>query len=246
MKPILLLGGSGATGRLVMQELLHRKYRVRAVVRDRSRLPAALAEDDHLECIEQQIATLSAKDWQDLLEGCDTAVSCLGHRLGLQGIWGPPYRLVTEAVKHLVYAADERRSSKPLRMILMSSSGVRNHRVHEQVSPAERVVLGLIRCLVPPHADNEQAAAYLATRTVMDDPCLEWVAVRPDSLVDAREPSPYSVHGSPIRSAIFNAGKTSRINVAHFMVELIANQELWQPWKGRMPVVYNENKGNGE
>jgi hypothetical protein len=47
-----------------------------------------------------------------------------------------------------------------------------------------------------------------------------------------------SVFPSPIKSAIFNPGKTSRINVAHFMSELIINEELWEKWKAKMPVIY--------
>ena len=41
------------------------------------------------------------------------------------------------------------------------------------------------------------------------------------------------------RSPIFNAGKTSRINVANFITELVSNEELWNKWKYRMPVIYN-------
>jgi hypothetical protein len=48
------------------------------------------------------------------------------------------------------------------------------------------------------------------------------------------------VHASPTRSAIFDPGSTSRINVAHFMAELIANEDTWSKWKGHMPVIYNK------
>jgi hypothetical protein len=44
---------------------------------------------------------------------------------------------------------------------------------------------------------------------------MEWVARRPDNLIENDEASLYSIR------SIFNAGKTSRINVAHFMVQLI-------------------------
>ncbi|MCG8701069.1 MAG: hypothetical protein MI922_23655, partial [Bacteroidales bacterium] len=50
----------------------------------------------------------------------------------------------------------------------------------------------------------------------------------------------YEAFPSPIRSAIFNPGKTSRINVAHFMAELITHDDVWMQWKGKMPVLYNE------
>jgi hypothetical protein len=34
----------------------------------------------------------------------------------------------------------------------------------------------------------------------------------------------------------------SRINVAHFMARLAVEDELWQEWKGQMPVIYNKEQ----
>jgi hypothetical protein len=39
--------------------------------------------------------------------------------------------------------------------------------------------------------------------------------------------------------ALFDSGATSRINVGHFMAELILNKHTWQKWKGQMPIIYN-------
>ena len=66
------------------------------------------------------------------------------------------------------------------------------------------------------------------------------VVVRPDTLIDEKKVSEYEVHPSPIRSAIFNAGKTSRTNVGDFMASLITEDDLWRRWRGRMPVIYNK------
>jgi hypothetical protein len=65
------------------------------------------------------------------------------------------------------------------------------------------------------------------------------VSGSPRNLVNKDEPTKYEVHASPIRSAIFNPGVTSRINVGHFMAELIGNDDMWSRWKGQMPVIYN-------
>ena len=70
---------------------------------------------------------------------------------------------------------------------------------------------------------------------------VEWTAVRPDGLIDEEKVSEYEIHPSPIRSAMFNAGKTSRINVAHFMADLITDNNTWNKWKGQMPVIYNKS-----
>ena len=96
--------------------------------------------------------------------------------------------------------------------------------------------------LLPPHVDNEKAAEYLRTEIGQNDGTIEWTAVRPDGLTNEDTVTAYEVHPSPIRSAIFDAGKTSRINVGHFMADLITEGDLWSKWKGQMPVIYNRNQ----
>ena len=88
--------------------------------------------------------------------------------------------------------------------------------------------------------DNEKAADYLRTRVGQNDGAIEWAAVRPDNLIDENQVTAYEVHASPIRSAIFDAGSTSRINVGHFMADLISDEDTWNKWKGHMPVIYNK------
>lgn len=100
-------------------------------------------------------------------------------------------------------------------------------------------MIGLLRLLLPPHVDNEKAADYLRTAIGQNHPAIEWAVVRPDNLIDDNSVSPYTVHASPIRSAIFDAGTTSRINAAHFMADLITDPAIWFQWKGKMPVIYN-------
>jgi hypothetical protein len=80
----------------------------------------------------------------------------------------------------------------------------------------------------------------LRTQIGQEDETIEWTAVRPDSLIDRDEVTEYEVHPSPIRSALFDPGSTSRINVAHFMARLIAEDDAWMQWKGQMPVIYNQ------
>ena len=93
--------------------------------------------------------------------------------------------------------------------------------------------------MLPPQADNEQAADYLRVTIGQDDRFIEWVVVRPDTLINDDKVTGYEVYASPTRSPIFNAGSTSRINVAHFMADLITSDNTWKRWKGQMPVIYN-------
>lgn len=122
----------------------------------------------------------------------------------------------------------------------MNTTGNSNRDLDESISFGQRCVLGLVRLLLPPHVDNEKAADYLRAHIGQDAAAIEWVAVRPDTLIDEGEVTEYEVHPSPTRSAIFDAGKTSRINVAHFMADLISDDATWSRWKGRMPVIYNK------
>ena len=129
---------------------------------------------------------------------------------------------------------------KPVRFVLMNTTGNSTRDIPEKVSFAHTCVIGLIRWLLPPQRDNEQATETLRVQIGQNDSTIEWVAVRPDTLIDESEVSEYAVYASPIRSAVFNAGKTSRINVANFMAELMADDALWHKWRGQMPVIYNK------
>lgn len=127
----------------------------------------------------------------------------------------------------------------PVRVVLMNTAGNRNRDLEEPISFAQRCAMGLIRLFLPPHVDNEKAAGYLRSRVHGSDAAIEWVVVRPDTLVNEERATEYEVHPSPTRSAMFNPGRTSRINVAHFMARLLTDDELWRTWRGRMPVIYN-------
>ncbi len=69
---------------------------------------------------------------------------------------------------------------------------------------------------------------------------VEWVAVRPGSLINDDAESAYEVYDSLVRSSIFNDGKTSRINVSHFIAELANDNKNWTEWKYKTPVLYNK------
>jgi uncharacterized protein YbjT (DUF2867 family) len=238
-KTVLVVGATGATGRLVVTQLLERGLHVRAIARPATSLPAQLSEQPGLSIIRANALELNNTETTALISGCNAIVSCLGHNLTWKGIFGKPRRLVRDTVHKLSDAAIERTSEPPIRFVLMNSAGCSNKDASETVSPAHRAVVGLIRTLVPPHADNEQAADYLRTTVGQSNSAMTWVVVRPDSLKDEDKVTDYSVHPSPTRSAIFDPGSTSRINVADFMADLVTNDQLWRHWQGQMPVIYN-------
>ena len=239
MMTILIVGASGATGRLLVKQLLDRGHKVKAVVRSLEKFPENLKNYDNLSVISASVLDLSDEEMIQYVKGCDAIASCLGHNITLKGIYGKPRRLVTDAAKRLCNAVKSNKAEGPVKYVLMNTTGNSNRDLDEAISFGQKIVIRLLRLLLPPHVDNENAADYLRTEIGQNDDTIEWAAVRPDGLIDEEKVSNYEVHPSPIRSAIFDAGKTSRINVGHFMAELIMDDKIWEKWKGQMPVIYN-------
>jgi putative NADH-flavin reductase len=235
----LVVGATGATGRLLVEQLLDRGQMVKVIVRAADKLPEALRHSNNLSVIEAGIQDLSETELAQHVDGCSAVASCLGHNLTFKGIFGNPRRLVTEAARRLCNAIKSNPASEPAKFVLMNTAGNSNRDINEPISLGQKAVISLLRLLVPPHVDNEKAADYLRTEIGQNEKAIEWVVVRPDSLINEADVTEYELHLSPTRSAIFNAGKTSRINVAHFMADLIADDVAWKKWKGKMPVIYN-------
>ena len=239
MMTILVVGASGATGRLLVEQLLSRGHQVRVVVRSPDKLPDSIKNDDNLALVVASVLDLSDSEMSRHVRGCDAVASCLGHNLTLKGVYGQPRRLVTDATRRLCTAIKANRPETSTRIVLMNTTGNRNRDLDETISFPQKCVIGLLRLLLPPHVDNEEAADFLRGTIGQHDEEIEWAAVRPDTLIDEERVAEYDVHPSPIRSAIFDAGSTSRINVAHFMADLTTRVDTWNKWKGQMPVIYN-------
>ena len=236
---VLVLGANGATGRLVVQQLLRKGTAVVAMGRSANALAGQFEPGANVREVVASIADLSADELRPYVQGCQAVVCCLGHNLSFKGVYGPPRLLVADAIEKVANAIEPGDGSDKIRLILMNTTGNSNDDIPEKPPLSQRCVVGLLRWLLPPHRDNELAADYLRLAIGHRHPSIEWVAVRPDSLVDDDEVSDYQLVASPTRNAIFDAGATSRINVAHFMSELTVDATLWEKWKGQMPVVYN-------
>ncbi len=236
----LVVGASGATGRLLVQQLLERGEDVRVIVRSKEALPEEIANSDALSITQASVLDLPDDELIRQVSGCDAIASCLGHNLSFKGMFLPPRRLVTDVTRRLCNAVRKTEALYPVKFVLMNTTGNRNRDLEEQISTKQKFVMTLIRLLLPPHADNEDAADYLRTLIGQNDGTIQWAVVRPDSLIDEAGATEYTVHPSPTRSAIFDAGQTSRINVACFMADLICDEEAWRQWVGKMPVIYNK------
>lgn len=235
---VLVLGATGATGKLVVQQLIKRNVEVKIVVRDSKKVLGDLINNNLIECIVGNISDFNQSEYNDLIKDCDAVISCLGHNITFRGLFGKPRLLVTNCIMNVCEAIQKSKKDKT-KVILMNTTANRNKNVNEKYTLKDRIVLSLLSVILPPQRDNVKAAEYLLNNFLESNSCIEWSAVRPDTLISEEKVTEYEIMESPKRSPVFDAGKTSRINAAHFMVELLLNKELWSKWKYKMPVIYN-------
>ncbi|MCV9926241.1 SDR family oxidoreductase [Flavobacterium sp. LS1R49] len=236
----LVVGASGSTGKLLVMQLLAAGQEVKIIVRPTSNIPDTWNNNDNITIIRiNDISNIPVNEMSGYLKDCQSVASCLGHNLSFKGMYGKPKLLITDTVQIICETIIKNAPEKPLRFVLMNTAGNNNKNLNEPVSFGQKIVIGLFRLLLPPHSDNENAADYLRVKIGQKNRFIEWVTVRPDNLINAQIVTEYSLHASPTRSALFNPGQTSRINVAHFMSQLIINDTIYNKWSGQMPVIYN-------
>lgn len=88
MKKALVLGANGATGRLLVNQLLQKDCQVVAIVRH---LNTLIGNDDvhpNLQIIEAEMSSMTTNDLSQYLEQCEAVLCCLGHNLTFKGLFG--------------------------------------------------------------------------------------------------------------------------------------------------------------
>lgn len=146
----LVVGASGATGKLLVEQLLNMGQEVKVIIRPTGKTPDTWKNNDKISIIKANISEISVNEMMDYLIDCQSVASCLGHNLTLKGILGKPRKLVTDAVKLLCMAIQKNSPDKPIKFVLMNTTGNRNRDLNEPISFGEKLVMGLIRLLVPP------------------------------------------------------------------------------------------------
>lgn len=239
---VLVLGANGATGFNVVTQLLKQGIHVKALTRNEE-IFDSIKDGEHIEVLKASILDVDAQILKHYLSDVDAVISCLGHNTTLKGLFGKPYTLVVDALIRVVNSLNE--NSKSIKIIWLNTTACINKLQSEKFKSSENFVMKIMRFLLPPQRDNELSLGYLIDTVGIGNKQIEWIAVRPDTLINEDEVSEYIVHPLPIRSPIFDAGKTSRINVADFMASLLKDKELWEKWKYKTPVIYNiENENN--
>lgn len=238
----LVVGATGATGSILLEQLLLAGSQVRAIVRSPEKLKDEVRNHPNLKIIRASILDISDAEMREHVRGCGAVVSCLGHVMDLKGVFGAPKLLCTDAVRHLCRAIEGNAPADPVRFILMNTVGAANPDIDARRTLSDRVVLALLRRAIPPHRDNERAQQFLHQNVGTSNQYIEWCAVRPDSLANS-ETSQYEILPSPV-TGIFSGRPTARANVAHFMAKLVSGTALWDQWKFRTPVIMNAIEQN--
>jgi putative NADH-flavin reductase len=236
---VLVLGGNGATGYQVVKQLLNNSVNVKVIVRHAEKLKS-LGNQENLEIITDSILDMDNAKLAAVLDDVDAVVSCLGHNITLSGIWGKPHKLITDAIQKIHESIKMKETKKVKKLILMNTTACLDVDAQEKFTTPERIVIAITRFLLPPQKDNEQAVKYVKSFIGKNDQDIEWVIVRPDTLANEEEVTNYTVHNSPVRSPVFDSGRTSRINVGNFIMSLLCDDGQWEKWRYRMPVIYNK------
>lgn len=235
---VLLVGGTGRTGQQTLQQLLARGINVRAIVRTPEKLPPEITDHPNLRIIKASLLSLRDEELRQHLSGCCSVISCLGHNISLKGIFGPPRDLVTKATMRLCRGIQSLEPKQNVKFILMSSVSVhRSRALDTRRGSFERAFLWMLCNVLPPAKDNQKAADFLLKKIGSNNPHIQWVAIRPDTLIE-EDVSKYTMHDGLVNS-LFAPGNTNIANVAHFMCELVVNPKTWADWKNKLPVLLN-------
>lgn len=204
---LLVLGATGATGRLIVAQERSRGHDVVALVRSAGKaggLDATLVEGD----ARDGAALASA------LHGCDAVVSALGTPMS-------PFRKVTllsEATRSLIVAMQRRGVE---RLVCITGLGAGDSRGHGGFV-FDRLVLPLLLRRVYQDKDRQEA--------LVRNSGLAWVLVRPVVLND--EPDRGDIEATTDLGGV-HGGKISRADVANFVLDQLDSDR----WLHRSPLI---------
>ena len=202
---ILMLGATGRTGKLLLEQALLRGHRVHVVTRDSANVPFS----------EQQVVFGGQLTNTELLKnamaGCDAVLSTLNISRSSDFPWSPlrsPKDLLSDTMKRIIEACDK---TGCRRIIFTSAWGVNESR---------NEIPGWFRWLIDhsnikyPYSDLGRAEDLLQKSN------LDWTAVRPAGLTNSLKMKTIieSSKGKPRPSLTI-----SRLQVAQYMLDTLEN-----------------------
>lgn len=208
MSHLLVLGGSGRTGRLVIAEALRRGHTVTALVRDASKM----VPGEHLTVVEG--SPLRPESVDAACRGAQAVIIALANRGLSDAPWSgqlSPPDLITDAVQA---AADAMRSRGIRRIVLLSALGTADS--SESVPWGLRWSTHFMR-MATVYRDHAAADAELRSSG------LDWTIVRPTLLSNTSKRRPITTTKAGRTPHSLHIG---RADVAGYLVDAIEDDSL--------------------
>jgi putative NADH-flavin reductase len=188
---VLIIGATGATGRILMGEALAQGYEVTALARN----PSTLAPEDHrLRVLEGN--ALDASSVEAAVAGQDAVLSALGTRSAR------PTTLFSESTHNVIGAMDKHGVR---RLVCITGVGVGDSKGHVGFL-YDRIIRPFVVKNIYEDKERQEEAIKQSD--------LDWVIVRPAQLTDEPARGEYSV----FLKGSYTATKISRADVAAFML----------------------------
>jgi putative NADH-flavin reductase len=205
---ILILGATGRTGRLIVEEALKQSYDLNVLVRDKNKISFSSKSINIFQGTPIRRADLAAA-----MQGCDLIISALGIVRASDAPWSKlitTKNFISESIKNAIAEAGQQGVK---RLIAVSAWGV---------GETKKEIPFWLRWLInytnlrPVYAEHEAAEKLLANSG------LNWTAVRPVALNDSEKLKTLKVSfdNSPKPSL-----QISRQSVAKFIVDIVKSDK---------------------
>jgi putative NADH-flavin reductase len=205
---LAVLGASGRTGRLLLEQALAAGHDVSVLVRT----PAKLSmPSPQLKVIQGD--SLDALSVTRTLEGAEVVLSALGP------IKGSPPNLMQLTNQNLVQALN---ALSQKRLIILTGAGVPD--AHDQPKLVDKIFTTLLKLTAAQTLLDSQNGVQVVQNTDLD-----WTVVRAPRLTDAAMTATYKVGYVGKDSGT----QISRADVAHFMLSQITDRK----WLRKMPMI---------
>lgn len=205
---ILILGATGRTGRLIVEEALKQGYDLNVLVRDENKLPF------NSKLIRVYQGTPARQmDLAAAMQGCDLIISALSIARASDAPWSKlltPDNFITESMKNVIVEANQQNLK---RLITISAWGV---------GETKKEIPFWLRWLIsytnlrPIYAGHESQEKLLATSN------LNWTAVRPVALNDSKKIKTLKISFNNLPKPSL---QISRQSVAKFIVDTVKSDK---------------------
>jgi putative NADH-flavin reductase len=194
---VLIIGATGATGRVLMREALEQGHEVTALARN----PSALAPEDHRPRVLQGNA-LDASEVEAAVAGQDAVLSALGTRSTR------PTTLFSQSTHNLISAMNKHGVR---RLVCITGIGAGESKGHVGFL-YDRIMLPFVVKNIYEDKNRQEEAIKQSD--------LDWVIVRPARLTDEAAKGEYRVY----LGGSYTAKTISRADVAAFMLAQLTDE----------------------